>query len=265
MALPTNIRLKKEHGQNFLHDPSVVLGILDAVKLTNTTNVLEIGPGGGFLTREILQHPIARLWAFEIDPEWVEYLKTTITDERLTVFEQDFLMTDFTTLEPHKPWTVLANLPYHLTFPILHLLQKNRHLFGEGVLMMQEEVAQKILKKRGRDYGVSSLFFQRFFSWQLLAKIPPTAFNPPPKVFSRLLHFVPRTDIEYIENEEEFWRFAKVCFAQPRRTLVNNIKQSPYCWVIIPERFQTLRAQQLTMPDLIAWWHEIIKQRQHSA
>jgi 16S rRNA (adenine1518-N6/adenine1519-N6)-dimethyltransferase len=260
-----DIVLKKRHGQHFLCDPLVVDCILDAVTLTPQTNVIEIGPGGGFLTRAILARPIQRLWAFEIDTEWAAYLAHAIVDERFTLFTKDFLTVDFTTLESHRPWTVLANLPYHLTFPILHLLQEHRHLLKEGVLMMQEEVAQKIIKKSGRDYGVTSLFYQRFFEWRLLEKILPTAFNPPPKVFSRLLHFIPRLSVEPIEREADFWLFLKVCFAHPRRTLANNIKQSSrYALFAIPTPLQALRAQQVSFATFVEWWHTgIVKQLKH--
>jgi 16S rRNA (adenine1518-N6/adenine1519-N6)-dimethyltransferase len=251
-----DIPLKKRHGQNFLCDANIVHCMLDAVVINSDTNMFEIGPGGGFLTRAILETPVARLWAFEIDPEWAQYLKRTIADARITVFEQDFLTTDLHILAPYKKWTILANLPYHLTFPILRMLQQHRHLLTEGVLMMQEEVAQKIVKKSGRDFGVSSLFYQRFFDWRLLEKIPPTAFNPPPKVFSRLLHFVPRDSVEPIEHEDQFWLFLKACFAYPRRTLVNNIRQSRYNNIVVPPPLQLLRAQQISMPQFIAWWHD---------
>ena len=90
---------------------------------------------------------------------------------------------------------MLANLPYQVTFPILHNFQKNRHLLKEGVIMIQEEVAEKILKTSGRGYGYPSLFFQRYFTWKKLDKVPPTAFFPPPKVDSRLLYFKPRMEI----------------------------------------------------------------------
>src|SRR5580765_7611181 len=154
-----------------------------AVTITPQTSVFEIGCGDGILTRAILETEVARLFVFEIDPDWANYVQESITDDRLHMFLENFLDIDFSLLEEHAPWTVLANLPYQVTFPILHRFQQHRHLLKEGVVMVQEEVAQKIVKQRGRDYGYSSLFFQHYFEWKLLDKIPPTAFHPAPKVF----------------------------------------------------------------------------------
>jgi 16S rRNA (adenine1518-N6/adenine1519-N6)-dimethyltransferase len=122
--------------------------------------------------------------------------------------------------------------------------------------MIQEEVAQKLVKTTGRDYGYSSLFFQHFFTLTLLDKVPPTAFFPPPKVTSRLVYFRPKEQPEPIEREEKFWVFIKQCFAHPRRTLRNNL--ATYSYKDIPEKYMPLRAQQMTMADFLAIWKLII-------
>ena len=127
----------------------------------------------------------------------------------------------------------------------------------EGVVMVQEEVAQKILKTHGRSYGFVSLFFQWFFEWKLLDKVPPEAFDPAPKVFSRLLYFKPRKDVAKINREEAFWVFIKTCFKQPRRTLRNNLMQSHYNLDAIDVKTLDLRAQQLSMTDLLAIWNQV--------
>ena len=139
-----------------------------------------------------------RFWIFEIDPQWAGYVKNAIPDPRMTIFQDNILDVDYSRFKPYAPWTLLANLPYQISFPILHILQKNRDLLAEGVIMVQEEVAQKIVKKSGRGYGYPSLFFQYYFDWKLLQKVPPGAFLPPPKVHSRLLYFKPRKNIEPI-------------------------------------------------------------------
>lgn len=120
--------------------------------------------------------------------------------------------------------------------------------------MVQEEVAQKIVKTSGRGYGLPALFFQHFFEWKLLQKIRPGAFLPPPKVYSRLLYFKPRKKLTPIKNEQEFWLFIKRCFGQPRRTLRNNLAQAHYAIDKIPEKFMLLRAQQMTMQDFLEIW-----------
>lgn len=257
MTYASDIRLKKKFGQNFLRDGNITHHIIAAVDLNKDSSVFEIGCGDGFLTRAILEEPIARLWVFEIDPEWATHVQNKIRDTRLVVHQQDFLTVDPAMFESYKPWTILANLPYNVTFPILHWLQKNRHLLKEGVIMVQEEVAQKIVKTSGRGYGYPSLFFQRFFEWKLMNKVPPSAFEPQPKIFSRLLYLKPRTDIQPIVDEEKFWEFIQRCFKQPRRTLRNNLSQGHYDLTQLSDELLQKRAQQLNMQELISVWNII--------
>lgn len=250
------IRLKKEHGQHFLRDYNVVRQVVEYLDLTHA-NVFEIGCGDGFLTREIMTCPIDRLWVFEIDPEWATHVSNDIKDPRLSLFNEDILMVDFKRFEPFKPWVLLANLPYQITFPILALLKENRHLMREGIIMMQEEVAQKILKKGGRGYGYPSLYFQHFFEWKLLSKISPAAFFPPPRVFSRLLYFKPKENLIAIPEEERFWKFIKICFSQPRRTLKNNLLSFHCNLEKLPANIALLRAQQMNFDQLLEVWNMV--------
>lgn len=255
MAQSHGIAIKKQYGQHFLRDKKVVHGMLEAVTLDNNSSVFEIGCGDGFLTEEIVRHSLARLWIFEIDPEWADFVKKKITDPRLTLFCENILDIESERFEADQPWTLLANLPYQITFPILHRLYQMRHLLREGVIMVQEEVAQKIIKTSGRGYGYPSLFFQYYFEWKPLDKIKPTAFLPPPKVDSRLLYFKPRPSVAIIPEEEAFWHFIKICFKQPRRTLKNNLMQTHYDMNKISSSLLSLRAQQLSMHDFLELWH----------
>ncbi len=257
MVLQQGIRLKKKHGQNFLRDGRITEHMLMAVDLKSTSSIFEIGCGDGFLTRTILSHPCARLWVYEIDPEWAGHVKKAITDKRLEIFVKDFLCVERTDLERYAPWTVLANLPYHITFPILQKFVAMRDLIQEGVIMVQEEVGQKIVKSRGRGYGFISLYYQHYFEWKLLDRVPPTAFVPAPKVFSRLLYFKTRTTIVPIPKEEQFWEFIKVIFKQPRRTFRNNLAQSQYDVSALDNELLSMRAQQLDMNQLLDVWKKV--------
>ena len=257
MAHLEGIRLKKKYGQHFLRNQMIVDHMIEAVELNDKSHVFEIGCGDGFLTRSILKQPIAKLFVFEIDREWVDYIHKTIKDDRLTVFHENFLDLDWQKLESGKPWTVLANLPYQVTFPILYSFQKNRDYLKEGVVMIQEEVAQKIMKKRGKGYGFPALFLQYYFDMKLLDKVSPSDFVPPPKVFSRLLYFKPKESVETIPNENEFWKFIKICFMQPRRTLRNNLKSTNYSLASLSDALLDLRAQQLAMDDFIKIWKQL--------
>jgi 16S rRNA (adenine1518-N6/adenine1519-N6)-dimethyltransferase len=257
VAYSQGIPLKKQFGQHFLRDMRIVHNMIFAVEINATTSIFEIGCGDGFLTEQILVTPAARLQIFEIDPDWAHYVENKFADARLKVTIDNFLDIDLRILEKDAPWTVLANLPYQVTFPILHRFQEYRHLLKEGVVMVQEEVAQKIVKQKGRGYGYPSLFFQHYFAWKLLDKVPPTAFHPAPKVFSRLLYFKPHANVVEIPEEEKFWKFIKHCFKQPRRTLKNNLAHTHYKVDNIDAAQLALRAQEMSMKDLLAVWDVI--------
>jgi 16S rRNA (adenine1518-N6/adenine1519-N6)-dimethyltransferase len=248
---------KKKFGQHFLRSTRVVTTIIESVSIDHSTSIFEIGCGDGFLTRAILTTPCARLWVFEIDPEWAEYVRSRINDPRLTLLEQNILELDVAQLKEYAPWTLLANLPYQITFPILHMLWENRAILNEGVIMVQEEVAQKIVKNHGKGYGFSSLFFQYYFEWKMLDKIAPSDFEPAPKVYSRLLYFKPKVGVPTIPHEAQFWNFIKVCFKYPRRTFANNIKQTHIPVSLIPDAYLSLRAQQMTIDDFLLLWNLI--------
>jgi 16S rRNA (adenine1518-N6/adenine1519-N6)-dimethyltransferase len=248
------IPLKKQFGQHFLRDQTVVETAIKNVTLNPEISVFEIGGGDGFLTRAILKQDIKRLWVFEIDQQWAEYLVETIKDPRLEVLQTNILDVDFSILEPYKPWVLLANLPYQITFPIFNLLFKNKDLIQEGVVMVQEEVAQKLTKKGGKGYGFPALFYGYYFDLKLLTKIPPGAFFPPPKVYSRLLYFKPKKEVAQIPHEEGFWKFIKLCFAHPRRTLRNNLMQTHFDLSKISSDTLALRAQQMNIHDFLQLW-----------
>ncbi len=248
------ISLKKRYGQHFLREQIFVDHMIDAVDLTEKSSVFEIGCGDGFLTRSLLKTPLKQLWVFEIDESWAEHVGKTYPDARMTIFTENILETDFSRFGADKPWVLLANLPYQITFPILYRLAEHRTILQEGVIMVQEEVAQKILKTSGRGYGFASLYFQRYFIWRALDKVPPASFYPPPKVQSRLLYFAPITDPRPIPDEKEFWIFIKRCFQQPRRTLKNNLQPFHYDLSRVKEATLLLRAQQMGMDDLLELW-----------
>ncbi|MCX5924384.1 MAG: 16S rRNA (adenine(1518)-N(6)/adenine(1519)-N(6))-dimethyltransferase RsmA [Candidatus Dependentiae bacterium] len=253
------IELKKRYGQHFLKDRTYVDRMISAVHLDNTVSVMEIGCGEGILTGAILEGPCKQLKVFEIDGQWAEHVQNKYgSDSRLHVIENNILDVYWDTLLPEAPWVLLANLPYQITFPILYLLQKNREMFLEGVIMIQEEVAQKIVKTSGRGHGYSSLYFQHYFDWKLMDKIAPEAFYPAPNVFSRLLYFKPKKVVQVIEREEEFWKFIKLCFVQPRRTFRNNLAQSHFDIEKLDEQTLKKRAEQLSMEEFLQVWQLLI-------
>lgn len=265
------VPLKKQFGQHFLRDESVVAAMLARVPLDANTSVFEIGCGDGFLTKALVAAHPARLWVFEIDPEWAALVREKYADERTSVFVEDILSVDWQRFAEHQPWVLLANLPYQISFPLLQRLAQHASFLREGVIMVQEEVAQRLVATRGRSYGFQSLFFQHVFHLELLDKVPPTAFFPPPKVNSRLVYFKPlaiRDEIpmkvgssahpELVEGherpcEEQFWLFIRRCFSQPRRTIKNNLAPF-YNLDAVPVETLGLRAQQMDKGQFLSLW-----------
>ena len=251
---------KKAFGQHFLRRQSVVDHMIAQVTVTPETAVIEIGCGDGFLTQSILtQTNCTKLWIVEIDPAWAAVVKEKLPNPRLTVHVADILTFDWNQLAPHQPWVMLANLPFQITFPILFKLKKYRHFFQEGVVMIQEEVAQKIVATRGKKYSPTSLRLQHVFDFKLLEKIDPSAFSPPPKVHSRLVYFKPIKNPVPIPDEENFRKFIKLCFRFPRQTLRNNMKGTHYDVTHFSKELLQLRAQQLSFEQLLNLWEEIRK------
>jgi 16S rRNA (adenine1518-N6/adenine1519-N6)-dimethyltransferase len=249
---------KKRFGQHFLRKQSVVDNMIDHVKIDTKTSILEIGCGDGFLTQSILQQTdCKRLICYDIDKEWVDFLDKKVSDDRLQLFNENILDVDFDNFKNHMPLVVLANLPYQITFPIFFLFCKNRNLFLDGVVMVQEEVAQKIVASRGKKYSATTIYLQHLFDFELLEKVEPAAFDPPPKVFSRLLYFKPRKNLVPIPEEERFWKFLKLCFLFPRQTLRNNLKTTHIDVNQISVELHGLRAQQLSFQDFLNIWMQI--------
>lgn len=251
-------RKKKQFGQHFLRKQSVVDHMIHKKKITSETRVLEIGCGDGFLTKAILrQTPCKELRVYEIDPEWAHVVQAKLADSRLNINIENILDVDFSVLEKDAPWVLLANLPYQITFPIFYKIQANKDLFTYGVVMIQEEVAQKLIAKKGRGCNSTSLFLQHHFDFELMEKIGPEAFNPPPKIDSRLVYFKPKSDIQKIKNEEQFWKFLKYCFMSPRKTIANNLRQTHYNLSKFPQDILNLRAQQMSFEQFLDLWNSL--------
>lgn len=210
----------KRLGQHFLISPVVVGKILEHALQDSPAAALEVGPGPGVLTQGLCER-LSAVTCVEIDPVAVRALAETVPGA--TVIEADALEVNFPQLlhALPAPVTLVSNMPYQITGPLLTRFANARAGYGRATLMMQREVAQKILAQPGnRDMGSISVFLQRRFSISRVCDAPPGAFYPPPKVTSMVLGMVPRPAWpEEVAHE----RLVRRAFAQPRKTLLNNL------------------------------------------
>lgn len=218
---------KSKLGQNFLHDQAAIRRIVAALGDCSRSTVVEIGPGRGAVTRQLVS-AAARVLAVEVDPALVEYLRTELPADKLSVFHQDVLGFDFAAAaaEAGERLAVVGNLPYYITSPILLKLAANHASLDRAVLMMQREVADRVAAGPGsRDYGLLSVTVQAYGPAEQLLTLPPGAFSPPPKVHSTVIRwrFAPRFHELGVE-ETSFLDLVRKTFAQKRKTLTNNLR-----------------------------------------
>ncbi len=259
-------RRRPKLGQHFLTDPSTRRRILDSLDLHADDLVIEIGAGWGAMT-ELLAERVARVVAIEIDPALARGLKEKLAgNPRIEILEADVLSTDLDELCRHSQvdrCLVFGNLPYYIASPIIHHLRTFAARIRAMGLLVQREVAERLTAQAGtRDYGYLSILTQTYWRPRVLLSVPPGAFTPRPKVRSALVGFttiatIPATSERLIstEDRERFLEFVKRCFAQKRKSLVNNLAR-PYARRWVARAVEELgwpakvRAEQLTAGQL---------------
>ena len=231
-------------GQHFLHQASVLRRIAAAACPHKDGQVIEIGAGGGALTKYLLEGA-ARVIAIEVDPRLADHLRKRFRDDsRLTVVEADVLRTD---LSQWGPVTVTGNLPYYITSPVLEKVLRLGELLRLAVLLVQKEVADRLTAGPGsRDYGYLTVQVRLLAKAETLLRVSPAAFRPPPKVESALVRLTPDPAAE-VSGAEEFLRFVGACFRHKRKTLRNNLAgiYGKRALDAVPEA--SMRAEQLSV------------------
>ena len=212
-------------GQHFLRDSSVSFRIVDAAKIDSSSQVLEIGPGKGALTFEILKRA-KKTWAVEKDNRLAARFKESVLDSsRLEVFNEDFLNFDLGTLG-QGPFIVWSNLPYAVGIPILQKLL-DWPVWTRGVFMLQKEVAERLVATQGTDYGILSLSVFLRAEAELLFEVSPSSFSPAPKVSSAVVRLIPRKSSLLQKSEEDiFYRLIKAAFSQRRKMALGLIAKN---------------------------------------
>ena len=219
------LRATHARSQNFLADPDVLQAILDVAAVEPGTRVLEIGPGLGILTGGLLAGG-AEVTAIELDRGLAAYLRTRFEPELLSgslrLIEGDALDHDLATLTP-APYVVVANLPYHITSPILHALLGIPPRPERLVLMVQREVAERIAAPPGK-MSYLSVFVQYHARVRIAVRVPAAAFEPEPAVESAVIVVEPYDADDRLdpESEDELWRLVQAAFRE-RRKMIHNV------------------------------------------
>jgi len=191
--------LKKSLGQHFLQDENICRKIVSVLQEKPVVQLLEVGPGGGALTKYLIEWPGIDFKAVEVDDEKVEYLQKTYPSLTGKIIHQSFLEID----APFEgPFTVVGNFPYNISTEILFRMLDWRSQVECMVGMFQKEVAQRVAAPSGNKvYGVISVLIQTFFDVEYLFDVDERCFNPPPKVKSGVIRLVPRTKIPEFVSE----------------------------------------------------------------
>lgn len=244
-------RTKKRLGQNFLVNPDVIFDILDFAGITKEDTVLEIGPGVGFVTEQLVKHA-KKVIAIELDEEAIEVLKK-IECDNLKIIHKDILKTNLWELIPQgEKFKVVANIPYYITAPIIaHLLgevddltNKNRNSIDDVILMVQEEVARRIVADENspsKEYGLLTILSQFWADCEILRLVGRKSFYPAPKVNSALVRFKinekPKLELS---DYSYFRRTIKAGFAQRRKNIKNCLINGGFDKVAVTSTLEKL-------------------------
>ncbi|MBH8622511.1 MULTISPECIES: 16S rRNA (adenine(1518)-N(6)/adenine(1519)-N(6))-dimethyltransferase RsmA [Spiroplasma] len=260
---------KKSKGQNFLTNSYFINKIVNSVFEFPKTNILEIGPGMGALTNEILLKA-NKFVCVEIDPDLVKYLTVKFQNQNFKIIEADILTLDLETLfatefPDNNPINIISNIPYYITSPIIFKLLKIKNpKVKEVVLMMQKEVGDRIMAQpNSKAYNNLSIVCQLYSDIEKVCLVGRNNFVPVPKVDSVVLKFKLNRKYPDLKNEEDFIVFIRAMFATKRKTILNNLatilhdKTLAQNILLKLNYSLTLRSERLTLNDFYLLYNEV--------
>ena len=257
----SNLRYKQSLGQNFLYDESLLAELTAAAGVTGDEDVLEIGPGCGSLTKHLCD-AANRVLAVELDERLIPLLRAFLDEKKnLTVVQGDVMSLNLqeVTAGLKKPFAVVANIPYYITTPLIKLLLNGELPVSRLALMVQQEVADKILAQPGEDaWGPLSILCQFLCEPRLAVKVPAEMFTPPPKVDSAFVVLpVREKPAVEVKDREMFFRVANAAFALRRKTMVNNLcatfrvdRAKALEWMAEAGLDEKIRGEKLTIAEI---------------
>ena len=220
---------RKRFGQNFLHDPNVIRNIVKSIRPKVGDNIVEIGPGMGAITEELLDATEGYLNVVELDRDLIPGLKVKFFNmPGFQVHEADALKFDFTSLKvDERPLRIVGNLPYNISTPLIFHLLSYHGVVSDMHFMLQKEVVQRLAAGPGdNNYGRLSIMAQYFCQVQHLFDVGPGAFKPAPKVDSAIVRMVPYLDVPHPTKDfKTLENIVRESFAMRRKTLRNNLKK----------------------------------------
>lgn len=242
-----SVKPKKHLGQHFLKDENIAKKIVDSLESTEV-QLFEIGPGTGVLTKYLIDKGFKNFQALDVDSESIDYLKINYPH-----CEEQFILMDFLKIDIKNTYSVIGNFPYNISSQLFFKFWDDRKNVKEVVCMIQKEVADRICASEGsKTYGILSVLLQAFYDIEYLFTVPPSVFNPPPKVQSAVIR-LERNGVDSLECDEVlFKRVVKAGFGKRRKTLRNALKE-----INLPESVAgleelNLRAEQLSVPQFIS-------------
>ena len=219
-------RARKRFGQNFLHDPGVIQRIVDQIYPQPDQHLVEIGPGQGALTKQLLDI-VGKMEVIELDRDLIPILQQRF-GSALIIHQADALQFDFCSLqkEPDEKLRVVGNLPYNISTPLLFHLMEQSHCIRDMHFMLQKEVVERITAGPGnKHYGRLGIMLQYYCQTEMLFTVGPGAFNPAPKVDSAIVRLTPHAQPPVAVNSvEQLAWLVQQAFTQRRKTLRNNLK-----------------------------------------
>ncbi len=265
-----NIKANKGFGQNFLIDDNILEGIVDSAEITSEDIIIEIGPGLGNLTEYLLKRA-KKVIAFEIDTRMIEILQDRFKDyNNFEVINQDILSVNLDNyVYDSLTYTnnfkgkikVVANLPYYITTPIIFSLFESASCISEIVVMVQKEVADRIVANPGnKDYGVLTVMCDYYSDSEIVLNVPRECFNPAPNVSSAVVKLV-KTDKHKLEDSEAFKELVKKAFSQRRKKVINSLINMNYLGLnkdVLKEGLEALniketaRAEEISLDQYIS-------------
>jgi 16S rRNA (adenine1518-N6/adenine1519-N6)-dimethyltransferase len=220
------MQAKKSYGQHFLKHDSIAARIAQGLLQARSTGlVLEVGPGMGMLTKQLLALEGFETWAVEADPDMVAYLQQHYPALQNRLIARDFL--DFRPQDSlgERPFCLIGNFPYNISTQILFKMLDHRAQIPEMVGMFQKEVADRVVAPPGsKVYGITSVLMQAFYKTEYLFTVERGSFNPPPKVLSAVIRLSRKENFELGCPEPRFRQVVKTAFNQRRKMLRNTLK-----------------------------------------